>query len=601
MNDVIALLPDHVANQIAAGEVVQRPASVVKELLENAIDAKATKIQLLINEAGKQLIQVVDNGIGMSATDARLAFERHATSKIKHSKDLFALSTKGFRGEALASIAAVAQVEMHTRRSSDELATKIKIAGGEIVEQEVLVAPVGTSMSVSNLFFNVPARRNFLKSNTVELRHIIDEFHRVAIAHPDLSFSLIQNGTELFDLSMGNLRQRIVHIFGTKIDDKLVPVDEKTTVSGIQGYVLKPDAAKRSRGMQFFFVNGRFVKSSFLHHAIKTAYEGLLAEGVYPGYFIFFDLEPHTIDINIHPTKTEVKFENEQSLYAILRSAIKHSLGMFQIAPTLDFDRDPNLDLPYQEKGQPTQAPKIEVDRDFNPFSSASTQAFSSKASAQWEALYQEIGTTETEPTPAKLLPDESTEFAVNNGQKIFQLMNSYLVSSTGAALLLIDQERAHQRVLYELFLSNITHSTSLSQQLLFPIELELTVQQHVHFSVFAPLLKEVGFHLGEQVGKQITLLGIPSVCNENKALKVFEELFETVENEFPQDTFSQTDVLAKSLAKTLSIKRGSVLEAEEQHQLINDLFACKDVQLSPFNRQIFVSLTKDELEKKFS
>lgn len=601
MNDVIALLPDHVANQIAAGEVVQRPASVVKELLENAIDAKATKIQLLINEAGKQLIQVVDNGIGMSATDARLAFERHATSKIKHSKDLFALSTKGFRGEALASIAAVAQVEMHTRRSSDELATKIKIAGGEIVEQEVLVAPVGTSMSVSNLFFNVPARRNFLKSNTVELRHIIDEFHRVAIAHPDLSFSLIQNGTELFDLSMGNLRQRIVHIFGTKIDDKLVPVDEKTTVSGIQGYVLKPDAAKRSRGMQFFFVNGRFVKSSFLHHAIKKAYEGLLAEGVYPGYFIFFDLEPHTIDINIHPTKTEVKFENEQSLYAILRSAIKHSLGMFQIAPTLDFDRDPNLDLPYQEKGQPTQAPKIEVDRDFNPFSSASTQTFSSKASAQWEALYQEIGTTETEPTPAKLLPDESTEFAVNNGQKIFQLMNSYLVSSTGAALLLIDQERAHQRVLYELFLSNITHSTSSSQQLLFPIEMELTVQQHAHFSVFAPLLKEVGFHLGEQVGKQITLLGIPSVCNENKALKVFEELFETVENEFPQDTFSQTDVLAKSLAKTMSIKRGSVLEAKEQHQLINDLFACKDVQLSPFNRQIFVSLTKDELEKKFS
>ena len=274
---------------------------------------------------------------------------------------------------------------------------------------------------------------------------------------------------------------------------------------------------------------------------------------------------------------------------------------MFQIAPTLDFDRDPNLDLPYQEKGQPTQAPKIEVDRDFNPFSSASTQAFSSKASAQWESLYQEIGTTETEPTPAKLLPYESTEFAVNNGQKIFQLMNSYLVSSTGAALLLIDQERAHQRVLYELFLSNITHSTSSSQQLLFPIELELTVQQHAHFSVFAPLLKEVGFHLGEQVGKQITLLGIPSVCNENKALKVFEELFETVENEFPQDTFSQTDVLAKSLPKTLSIKRGSVLEVEEQHQLINDLFACKDVQLSPFNRQIFVSLTKDELEKKFS
>ena len=601
MEDIIALLPDHVANQIAAGEVVQRPASVVKELLENAIDAKATKIQLIIAEAGKQLIQVVDNGLGMSTTDARLAFERHATSKIKQSDDLFALHTKGFRGEALASIAAVAQVEMHTRRSADELATKIKIAGGEIKTQDLVVAPEGTSMSVSNLFFNVPARRNFLKSNTVELRHIIDEFHRVAIAHPDLSFSMLQNGTELFDLPAGNLRQRLVHIFGSKIDDKLVPVEEMTTVSGIQGYVLKPEAAKRTRGMQFFFVNDRFVKSSFLHHAIMTAYEGLLNDGVYPGYFLFFTLEPHTIDINIHPTKTEVKFENEQSLYAILRSAVKHSLGLFQIAPTLDFDRDPNLDVPYQQKDQSTKAPKIEVDRNFNPFSSGSTQAFSSKASGQWESLYQEIGSTESEATTLPLHPEIALSEQVKNGQKIFQLMNRYLVSATGAALLLIDQERAHQRVLYELFLSNITHSTSSSQQLLFPMELELTAQQQAHFPTFAPLLKEVGFNLGEQNGNSIQLLGIPSVCSENKARNVFEELFESLESDVPQDAFSQTDLLAKSLAKTLGIKRGKVLATEEQQQLIDDLFACKETQLSPFNRQIFVSLDKEELEKKFS
>ena len=601
MEDIIALLPDHVANQIAAGEVVQRPASVVKELLENAIDAKATKIQLIIAEAGKQLIQVVDNGLGMSATDARLAFERHATSKIKQSDDLFSLHTKGFRGEALASIAAVAQVEMHTRRSADELATKIKIAGGEIKTQDLVVAPEGTSMSVSNLFFNVPARRNFLKSNTVELRHIIDEFHRVAIAHPDLSFSMLQNGTELFDLPAGNLRQRLVHIFGSKIDDKLVPVEETTTVSGIQGYVLKPEAAKRTRGMQFFFVNDRFVKSSFLHHAIMTAYEGLLGDGVYPGYFLFFSLEPHTIDINIHPTKTEVKFENEQSLYAILRSAVKHSLGLFQIAPTLDFDRDPNLDVPYQQKDQSTKAPKIEVDRNFNPFSSGSTQAFSSKASGQWESLYQEIGSTESEANTLPLHPEIALSEQVQNGQKIFQLMNRYLVSATGAALLLIDQERAHQRVLYELFLSNITHSTSSSQQLLFPMELELTAQEQAHFPTFAPLLKEVGFNLGEQNGNSIQLLGIPSVCSENKARNVFEELFESLESDVPQDAFSQTDLLAKSLAKTLGIKRGKVLATEEQQQLIDDLFACKETQLSPFNRQIFVSLDKEELEKKFS
>ena len=601
MEDIIALLPDHVANQIAAGEVVQRPASVVKELLENAIDANATKIQLIIADAGKQLIQVVDNGLGMSTTDARLAFERHATSKIKQSDDLFALHTKGFRGEALASIAAVAQVEMHTRRLADELATKIKIAGGEIKTQDLVVAPEGTSMSVSNLFFNVPARRNFLKSNTVELRHIIDEFHRVAIAHPDLSFSMLQNGTELFDLPAGNLRQRLVHIFGSKIDDKLVPVEETTTVSGIQGYVLKPEAAKRTRGMQFFFVNDRFVKSSFLHHAIMTAYEGLLNDGVYPGYFLFFTLEPHTIDINIHPTKTEVKFENEQSLYAILRSAVKHSLGLFQIAPTLDFDRDPNLDVPYQQKDQSTKAPKIDVDRNFNPFSSGSTQAFSSKASGQWESLYQEIGSTESEATTLPLHPEIALSEQVQNGQKIFQLMNRYLVSATGAALLLIDQERAHQRVLYELFLSNITHSTSSSQQLLFPMELELTAQQQAHFPTFAPLLKEVGFNLGEQNGNSIQLLGIPSVCSENKARNVFEELFESLESDVPQDAFSQTDLLAKSLAKTLGIKRGKVLGSEEQQQLIDDLFACKETQLSPFNRQIFVSLDKEELEKKFS
>ena len=449
MEDVIALLPDHVANQIAAGEVVQRPASVVKELLENAIDAKASRIQLIVKEAGKQLIQVVDNGLGMSATDARLAFERHATSKIKQSDDLFALHTKGFRGEALASIAAVAQVEMHTKRAVDELATKIKIAGGEIKEQELLVAPEGSSMSVSNLFFNVPARRNFLKSNTVELRHIIDEFHRVAIAHPELSFSMVHGGAELFDLPAGKLKQRLVHIFGNKIEDKLVPVEENTSVSAINGFVLKPEAAKRSRGMQFFFVNRRFVKSSFLHHAICTAFEGLLNDGTYPGYFLFFDLAPDSIDINIHPTKTEVKFENEQSLFAILRSAVKHSLGMFQVAPTLDFDRDPNLDVPYQQVDKSVVPPKIEVDRSFNPFSTPSSQSFSSKLSPQWESLYQEVGSTES--SEINLLSNEEVEQSMGE-QKIFQLMNRYVVSSTGAALLLIDQQRAHERILYEFF-----------------------------------------------------------------------------------------------------------------------------------------------------
>lgn len=598
MEDIIALLPDHVANQIAAGEVVQRPASVVKELLENAIDAKSTAIQLIINEAGKQLIQVVDNGIGMSPTDARMAFERHATSKIKHSDDLFALSTKGFRGEALASIAAVAHVEMHTKRVKDELSTQIKIEGGSVRSQELTVGSVGTSMAVSNLFFNVPARRNFLKSNPVELRHIIDEFHRVAIAHPKVSFKMIQGGNELFDLPAAKLARRLAHIFGTKIEDKLVPVNESTTVSSIHGFVLKPDMAKRSRGMQFFFVNDRFVKSSFLHHAIMTAYEGLLREGCYPGYFLFFTLAPESIDINIHPTKTEVKFENEQSLYAILRSAVKHSLGIFQIAPPLDFEHNPSLDTPYQKQNELVNNPNITVDKDFNPFKTENPQSYSSKISPQWEALYQEIGSTES--TPIGLLPtmDENTP---NGTQKIFQLMNRYIVSASATALLLIDQQRAHQRILYESFLSIITHNASSSQQLLFPIRIALEGNKKAMYSSLSNLLVEVGFRMGETTDDSVEILGIPSVCNENKALEVFDDLFAQFEDKFPADSFSQTDVLAKSMAQTLSIRRGERLHHQEQQQLVDDLFACKDPQVTPFNRQIFVSLTKEELEKKFS
>ena len=443
----------------------------------------------------------------------------------------------------------------------------------------------------------MPARRNFLKSNSVELRHIIDEFHRVAIAHPELSFSMVHGGSELFDLPAGKLKQRLVHIFGNKIEEKLVPVEENTSVSAINGFILKPEAAKRSRGMQFFFVNRRFVKSSFLHHAIFTAFEGLLNDRAYPGYFLFFDLAPNTIDINIHPTKTEVKFENEQSLFAILRSAVKHSLGLFQVAPTLDFDRDPNLDVSYQQVDKSAVPPKIEVDHNFNPFSNPPARSFSSKLSPQWESLYQEIGSTVS--SDMNMLSNEEVDQRMTE-QKIFQLMNRYVVSSTGAALLLIDQQRAHERILYEFFLANVTHSNSASQQLLFPLEIPLTAMQMGLFDAFKSLLVAVGFHLGEQKRNTVEVLGIPSVCSENMAIKVFEDLFSSIENNLPQDTFTQTDVMVKSLAKTLSVKRGKILKLEEQQQLINDLFACKEVQLSPFNRQIFVSLNKEELEKRF-
>jgi len=597
MGDIITLLPDHVANQIAAGEVVQRPASVVKELLENAIDADSSHVQLIIKEGGKTLIQVIDDGKGMSITDARMAFERHATSKIKSASDLFELHTKGFRGEALASIAAVAHVEMLTRTSEDGVATQIKIVGSDIQEQEPVVAPKGTSIAVKNLFFNIPARRNFLKSNAVELRHIIDEFHRVALAHPQIAFTFFQGGNELFDLPVTNLRKRIGHIFGSKMDEKLVPVEESTSVSSVSGFVLKPTAAKRTRGHQFFFVNDRFIKSPFMHHAIMNAYEGLLAEGTVPGYFIFFNLDPKTIDINIHPTKTEVKFEDEQSLYAILRSCVKHSLGMFSVAPTLDFDRDPNLDTPYNQINKQAETPNLEVDSNFNPFKNPDAPRFSKPKEASWESLYVEV---ESQPIPT-LLEHESIEGKNFDAVKLFQLMNRFIVSSIGSGLLIIDQQRAHERILYEQFLKTITQKQTTSQQLLFPYSLELTPTQQVFLYDLEDVLSEAGFVFERNSKPDIIIKGIPVSSSENEIPHIFENLFASLESDLPADSFSQSDVLSKSLAKTLSIKRGVPMKAEEQQGLLDDLFACKETQISPFNRQIFVTLTQEELEKKLN
>ena len=597
MGDIITLLPDHVANQIAAGEVVQRPASVVKELMENAIDAGSTHVQLIIKEAGKVLIQVVDNGKGMSVTDARMAFERHATSKIKAASDLFALNTKGFRGEALASIAAVAHVEMLTKTAVDEVATQIKIAGSEIQEQEPIVAPQGTSIAVKNLFFNIPARRNFLKSNTVELRHIIDEFHRVALAHPQVAFTFFQGGQELFDLPAANLRKRIVHIFGSKIDEKLVPVEESTSVSSVSGFVIKPNAAKRTRGQQFFFVNDRFIKSPFMHHAIMNAYEGLLVDGTVPGYFIFFNLDPQTIDINIHPTKTEVKFEDEQSLYAILRSCVKHSLGMFNLAPTLDFERDPNLDTPYRQVNQSAGTPQLEVDSSFNPFKNPDARRFSKPNESSWESLYVEV---ESQPVSSSL-GNEFNATSDYDTVKVFQLMNRYIVSSIGSALILIDQQRAHERILYEQFLKTITQKKTASQQLLFPYKLELNPTQQAFLSDLEEVLVEAGFIFQRDSNTTIIIKGIPSSSSEKEIPNIFENLFNSLESDLPADSFSQSDVLSKSLAKTLSIKRGVSMKPEEQQRLLDDLFACKETQVSPFNRQIFVTLTQEELDKKFT
>lgn len=592
MADIISLLPDHVANQIAAGEVIQRPASVVKELLENAIDAHATVIQLFINGAGKTMIQVIDNGIGMSPTDVKLSFERHATSKIKSADDLFSITSKGFRGEALASVAAIAQVEVHTKRAEDEMATSLKISGSKVEDQQVSVASTGTSITVKNLFYNVPARRNFLKSDKVELRHIIDEFQRVALTHPETKFTFLQNGSELFNLPAVNFRKRIVNTFGNRLEEKLIPVEEMTSVAGIEGFIVKPEFAKKSRGQQFFFVNKRFIRSPFLNHAVTTAFQGLLRDQYHPGYFIYIQVDPKSIDINIHPTKTEIKFEDEQNLYAIIKSMIKHSLGMFQAAPVLDFERDPSLDTPYDLLQNPiSNTPSIEVDSSFNPFQNSEI-ATSKSSKKNWESLYSGLEM----PTESSNLQEE-LKFSIDQAPKVFQLLRKFIVTSTRSGLLVIDQKRAHQRVLYEKFLSSITKRDMISQQLIFPKEIELTQQQIALFGELEENLNTMGFVV-KQRENLLHITGIPAICDDKQVGQLFEDIFSLEEHE-KVTCFSQADYIAKILSKSLSIKGNLSLSVVEQQALVDDLFACKDTLTCPFNRKIFITLDKEELENK--
>ncbi|WP_410005658.1 DNA mismatch repair endonuclease MutL [Aequorivita nionensis] len=613
MADIIQLLPDHVANQIAAGEVVQRPASVVKELLENAIDAKATSVTLVIKDAGKTLVQVTDNGIGMSVTDARLSFERHATSKIKSAEDLFNLHTKGFRGEALASIAAIAHVELKTKTEDSEIGTHLTIEGSKVISQDPAVVPKGTTISVKNLFYNIPARRNFLKSNPVETRHIIDEFHRVALAHPNVAFQMLHNGSDVFNLPSSNSRQRIVNIFGSKTNEKLVPVSEETEILKIEGFVLKPEFGKKSRGEQFFFVNDRFIKSSYLHHAVASAFEGLMKNDIHPGYFLFLEVDPHSIDINIHPTKTEIKFDDEHSIYAMLRATIKHSLGQFNIAPVLDFERDKGFDTPYDySKKQPT-APSIEVDRDFNPFKEKPKQGninfpFKREQPASWESLY--VGLKDESSAVSNLgdIEFESEEVTgslfdtseAETGQTTFQLQNKYIVSPLKNGMMIIHQNLAHQRILYEELLKNITVKEAVSQQLLFPLQLHFSKPDLEIIEKIREQLEHTGFIFSELKDETIEISGIPVLILESHVVNLLNQLVHDIKEEVPDTGFSQNDMLAKSMAASMAIKTGVSLNKEEREHLINQLFACKEPTVSPTNKPVFTALDVSDLDKKF-
>lgn len=607
MPDIIRLLPDNVANQIAAGEVIQRPASAVKELLENAIDAEATQIKLYLKDAGRTLVQVVDNGIGMSPTDARLAFERHATSKIRSADDLFTLHTKGFRGEALASIASIAQVELITCQEGQQVGTSLKIEGNKITEQTPMVASRGTSIAMKHLFFNVPARRNFLKSDTVEMRHILDEFHRVVLAHPDLQFSLFHNDVEQFALPATTLRKRIVQLFGQRLNEQLIPVEENTELLRIHGFISK-DSYKKNRSLQFFMVNQRFIKNRYLHHAVVSAFEGLLKEGEQPEYFLHLEIDPKHIDINIHPTKTEIKFDNDQAIYALLRSAIKHSLGQFHVLPSIDFSLDEQNEVPYSYKDKEAQTPVYHVDRNFNPFKmdtptpeapkQAPTPYLKGQPSPQWEQLYTGIPSKANAPTEEDITDPFAAFQQESRVQTSLYFQRKYLITFFKDKVLFVHVARAHQRILYERFRRTMLQGHSLSQSLLFPLEFEYTPSEILALEPMLPELRNAGFMI-EIAGNLVRFTGLPPMIKESQVQGFLYDLLERAIEDIPQEIITQEEMLAKILAKNLAIRAGQTLSGEEQEQLVYDLFTCQEPQLSPFGKKTYTEMTVSELESR--
>lgn len=607
MPDIIRLLPDNVANQIAAGEVIQRPASAVKELLENAIDAGATQIKLYLKDAGRTLVQVVDNGIGMSPTDARLAFERHATSKIRSADDLFTLHTKGFRGEALASIASIAQVELITCQEGQQVGTSLKIEGNKITEQTPMVASRGTSIAMKHLFFNVPARRNFLKSDTVEMRHILDEFHRVVLAHPDLQFSLFHNDIEQFALPATTLRKRIVQLFGQRLNEQLIPVEENTELLRIHGFISK-DSYKKNKSLQFFMVNQRFIKNRYLHHAVVSAFEGLLKEGEQPEYFLHLEIDPKHIDINIHPTKTEIKFDNDQAIYALLRSAIKHSLGQFHVLPSIDFSLDEQNEVPYSYKDKEAQTPVYHVDRNFNPFKmdtptpeapkQAPTPYLKGQPSPQWEQLYTKIPSKANAPTEEDITDPFAAFQQESRVQTSLYFQRKYLITFFKDKVLFVHVARAHQRILYERFRRTMLQGHSLSQSLLFPLEFEYTPSEILALEPMLPELRNAGFMI-EIAGNLVRFTGLPPMIKESQVQGFLYDLLERATEDIPQEIITQEEMLAKILAKNLAIRAGQTLSGEEQEQLVYDLFTCQEPQLSPFGKKTYTEMTVSELESR--
>ena len=606
MADIIKLLPDTIANQIAAGEVIQRPASVVKELVENAVDAGATQITVVIKDSGKTLIMVTDNGKGMNETDARMSLERHATSKITSADDLFAITTKGFRGEALASISAISHMSLQTKSDETELGTLIEINGGKIESQEVHACPNGTQISVKNLFYNVPARRKFLKSDNIEMRHIIDQFERVAIAHPQIKFTLTHNGNEVFILPEGNMRQRLIGVFGRKYNEKLVPIEQETPLVNISGFVLKPEAAKKTRGEQFFFVNDRFVKSHFLHLMVLQAYEELLPKGYHPGYFIFLHVDPSFIDINIHPTKTEIKFEDERSVGMLMRSAVKQSIGMFNVSPTIDFNPETSFAATSIPKDKVITEPRIAVNQNFNPFNTPNNfkEKPSSSQVQDLQKMYEDLDVVSqpsdfnTEHQTQVSIPETQEKF---NSVAAFQVKNKYIFTSIKSGVIIINQTRAHQRVLYDRLLDQIENERGSSQQLLFPENVTFSSQQTELLNELLPTMCSLGFDLEPFGNNTFIVRGLPSISATQDPKQLIEGTLFGYESHMENPDTAQNEALVGALAFKSAIKTGQSLQPEEIMELIDELFASSNPMTLPDGRKIFHQTNFDDVEKLFN
>lgn len=621
MADVIQLLPDSIANQIAAGEVIQRPASVVKELLENAVDAGSTNIQLIIKDAGKALIQVVDDGCGMSETDARMSFERHATSKIRKANDLFAVRTMGFRGEALASIASIAQVELKTRQRQNDLGSRILIEGSEIKKQEPCQCAPGTNFAVKNLFYNVPARRKFLKSNTVEMRHINDEFQRVAMAHPDIFFSLQHNGTEVYHLPPSNLRQRLVNLLGSGCNKKLVPIREETDLVKITGFIGKPEFARKTRGEQFFFVNGRFIKSGWLNHAVLGAYEDLLPTDTYPLYIVFIEMDPANLDINVHPTKQEIKFDDDKMMYNYLKVATRHALGQYSVTPTLDFEQEPlfNQAIPSSSNVTFERIPSSfsrdsgerSVQQDHYDRSAKEDSSRHRNNLENWQSLYEDnedINIEEGEPSTLTIeskisrsapeLDDQNKSFSKED-KKPHQIHRRYIINQIKSGFWLIDQQAAHERILYERYLNTLQGGTTSIQKKLFPQTIQLSPIDTALLEEILPQVAQLGFDIENFGGNSFIVHGVPAEFQQNNEQEVIEQLLDQIKQNYEMKVDIHENI-AQSMAVSAATKRGQVLAIEEMELLIDQLFACAMPMKSPTGRKCFISFDLEELDKRF-